>query len=886
MNVIDTLTLALGIDAKGIDVGLQEAQRKIDAGAKSLANSLLSPLKAALGGIVATFSLAAMTRQYLQQADSIGKMADAIGADMEEMQAWGEAAKRAGGSAEAFNGTVQGLTRSLQQAAQGAKGPAAQALQQLGVRATDTTGKARDAFEVLRDLAGKMEGMDKQKAMGLGQRLGIDRGTIMLLQSGRAAVDDLITRQKELGVYTKEDAEIAAKCNDAIADLSQTLKAAAAIVMRAIVPAITWVTKHLTALVKDFREHKTFYLTALGAIATVLSAKIIPSILKTLGIAKFISAPFLALYTIIVGLALLFEDLWVYANGGKSALPGIWKQLGTGEEVLEKFNKAWEKVKKTGDTVCNSLTKAVDEMFTFFAKEIDNFLLIFDGLFEVIDGLFNFDFEEVGHGLARAFTGAWNIISDIFESIFGDMDKMSVWDAVENGAKKAWDAIKKFAKGFFDGLPPEAQKNIKEIWDTITKIFNWEELKKKFNWEDISKAAQIAWDWIWQYITQGADTAWELAKKSAIAMFNALPPEAQKKLKEIWEAFKSFIHWDEIKDKFNWEEIKQNAQIAWDEIKTICTDVLEYLSGKLVFVSDIVDGIWTAIKGLFDFDFNKLGEGLGKAFNSAYNLIKDIFKDIFGLFDNIPLSAESAWDTAVEIAKTAWEKISGFATSFFNELDPELQHATKIVTAFIAAWAINKTIQGIISLGKEISTMGKIIEGAFSFAKKNPLFLILAVLALIILYWDDIEKAIKDFFAWLDKKLQWLWKLVEKISNAIKSVKEFLVGVSEGEKQRGESDTNAMTGIGDMHQYMPGAQKTTPPPTPKPQDNVSSGAVAHTTSNDSHDVTVTDNSNPTYNFYGPTDEAEAAATRIEKSRKQNLVQQAGSGVAFAGGSYL
>ena len=49
MNVTDTLTLAFGI-AKGIDTGLQEAQRKIDAGAKSLAHNLLSPLKAALGG--------------------------------------------------------------------------------------------------------------------------------------------------------------------------------------------------------------------------------------------------------------------------------------------------------------------------------------------------------------------------------------------------------------------------------------------------------------------------------------------------------------------------------------------------------------------------------------------------------------------------------------------------------------------------------------------------------------------------------------------------------------------------------------------------------------------------------------------------------------------
>lgn len=134
MTVLDTLTLALGIDSKGIDVGLADAQRKIDQGARSLANSLLSPFKAALGSLIAGFSLAAITRQYLQQADAIGKLSDSIGADMEDLQAWGEAAKRAGGSAEAFQGTVQSLTRNLQQAATNAKGPAAQALLNLASR--------------------------------------------------------------------------------------------------------------------------------------------------------------------------------------------------------------------------------------------------------------------------------------------------------------------------------------------------------------------------------------------------------------------------------------------------------------------------------------------------------------------------------------------------------------------------------------------------------------------------------------------------------------------------------------------------------------------------------------------------------------------------------
>lgn len=493
MNVIDTLFLSLGVDAKGIDKGLNEARAKIQAGAQGLANSLMAPFKTALGAVAAGLSLGAVTNQYLQQADAIGKMADSIGVDMEELQAWGEAAARAGGSAQGFQQSLQSMNRSLQLAAQG-QGEAAKMFQTFGIKVTDATGKARDSFDVLRDLAGAMEGMDKQKAMGFGQRLGLDRGTIMLLQSGKVAVDDLIRRQKELGVYTKEDAEITAKANDAIADLGQSMKAAAAIFMRAIVPAITWVTEHLTALVQDFRKHKTFYLAGLGAIAAFLAAKMIPTLVRVGFLNARIWAPYAVVAGIIAGLALIFDDLWTYMNGGKSALEDYWKTLGTGPELLEKFNKAWQAVKEKGGAVLEGLKNIAKGVFDFFARNIDSFMTMFDGVWDMLDGLFNFDFEKIGRGLGKAFTGAMTLIGKVFDDIFAGMEKMSVWDAVEKGARAVWDVIKKLAVGFFEGLPKEAQDKLVRLWTDIKAAFHWDELKEAFaaiwniDWEKIKNA--------------------------------------------------------------------------------------------------------------------------------------------------------------------------------------------------------------------------------------------------------------------------------------------------------------------------------------------------------------------------------------------------------------
>lgn len=647
MTVLDTLMLALGVDTKGMDKGLNEAQQKMQAASKSLASNLLSPMKAAFGALAAGLSLGAVTSQYLTQADAIGKMADSIGADIEELQAWGEAAARAGGSAQAFQGSLQAMNRNIQLAAQG-QGEAAKSFQQFGISVKDANGKARDSFDVLRDLAGAMEGMDKQKAMGFGQRLGLDRGTIMLLQSGKVAVDDLIRRQKELGVYTKEDAEIAAKANDAIADLGQTLKAAGAIFMRAIVPAITWVTEHLTALVQDFRKHKTFYLAGLGAIAAFMTAKMIPQLIRVGLLNARIWAPYAAVAAVIAGLALIFDDLWTYMHGGKSALEDYWAVLGTGPELLEKFNKAWAKVKEKAGSVLNGVKNIAKGVFDFFIEHIDSFMLMFDGIWDILDGLFNFDFKKIGKGLGEAFSGAWSLISGVFDSIFTGMEKMSVWDMVQKGAKAAWDAIKSLALVFFKGLPESAQQWITQTWNNIVGVWDWKNLGTKFSQAFFSAAATVAEildglfaeasniDWwgivvtsakaIWETAQNIAQNAWQAIKQFAIGFFIGLPQDAQEKLARLWETITGLFQWDSLKKSFT-----DVFSIDWESIKKAIVDTFDKAVAAIKkMFSDWIDGLIADIKGIIDMipgmgTVKKAAGAVGDAASSAWGTVKGWF---------------------------------------------------------------------------------------------------------------------------------------------------------------------------------------------------------------------------------------------------------------------
>jgi flagellin-specific chaperone FliS len=500
MNVIDTLFLALGVDTKGMDAGLAQAQQKIDAAAKGMAQGLMSPLKTAFGALAAGFSLSAITRQYLQQADSIGKMAESIGADVEELQAWGEAAARAGGSAQGFYASVQSLNRNLQLLAKLGKGPAADAFRELGIKTKDATGKARDGFEVLRDLAGILQGMDKQKAIAFGQRIGLDRGTILLLRSGRAAIDDMIRRQKELGLYTKEDTEIAGEANDAIDDLAQALKGGAAIIMRHIVPVITWVAKHLKEVVLFFKEHKELVVAGLTIIAAIITARLLPAMTKLAAKTALAFAPFLMLAAVVGGAAAVIEDFWYYMNGYESSrtLEKFWKKLGTGPELLAKFKKAWENAKKSASKAWDNITSATKKFFGYFKPALEPAKNLLDDFFDTLTNISEGNYEEAGKALGMAFVDAIELIKALFkglwQSITDDAGEIS-FDKVIEQAKVMADSIKNFIWGAIKTITPRLVAELAKLPRILGKgILNLAETPMKltkmlFEWLETGEAS-------------------------------------------------------------------------------------------------------------------------------------------------------------------------------------------------------------------------------------------------------------------------------------------------------------------------------------------------------------------------------------------------------------
>lgn len=466
-TAIDEFFISIGIDPieaeKGIsrlDKSLSAGLNSIDKGASRLASkmpadftkglgkteeafkrassNISNVLKSMFAPIAAIFGLSRAFSDYTSQADAVGKLSTELGVNGEKLQMWGEAAKRAGGTAEGLQGSIRALRSNLAQFKMTGQSGLMLPLARMGIDMNSLRG---DSFEVLRSLASKMEGMSHDRAMRLGKTLGLDAGTIGLLQKGSKEIDALITRQKELGVYTKRDMETAEKWRNALYDLQQVFQSASAIIMRVVVPPLKYVADLLTDGIIFLRQHEPFLIALVTGIAAALSLTLLPAIGKVLAAL----APMLTAFAPIAAAALLFDDLWTYAQGGESALSDLWSQFGTGEQIMAGLTAAWEDVKDALGLIMDKLKAGLAYLFDGLSPLLPVFAPIVDAVKSIYSALSE---------LSGLIGSIWSLITDLgaaFLALFTDADPSSTTEKVSL-LKAAVELVAIGIKGLADGI--------------------------------------------------------------------------------------------------------------------------------------------------------------------------------------------------------------------------------------------------------------------------------------------------------------------------------------------------------------------------------------------------------------------------------------------------
>jgi hypothetical protein len=261
--------------------------KQVEGATQSL-TSKLGPLSGALGALapIATIGgLGALVGRTIELGDSMNDMSQRTGVSVESLARFRKAAATSGTDIDAVAKSLVKLSKGLYETAQTGKGPASEALQTLGISATDATGKLKTADQVTLEIANKFktmpDGIEKTAlAMQLFGKSGADM--IPMLNEGGKAIESLSVKM------TAAFAKKADKYNDKLAMLGGKVGGLAAGLTVALLPALDATATALTAVIDAFTMLPGPIQAAVGGVALLavgftLLAPIITSVVTVLG---------------------------------------------------------------------------------------------------------------------------------------------------------------------------------------------------------------------------------------------------------------------------------------------------------------------------------------------------------------------------------------------------------------------------------------------------------------------------------------------------------------------------------------------------------------------------------------------------------------------------
>jgi hypothetical protein len=405
LNATDQMTNKVGADFSRM------------AGSAAAALAAVISLGAIVTGVVAT----------AQASDRLGKLADSIDENVESIDAWGQAVKRSGGDVSGFEGSLVSLTEKLQDLKIKGENEMSPVLRMIGVDARNMAGQIKQPLPLLLELASAFEKMSKADSKGLGAKLGLDTGTIMLLQQGRRAVEDLVARQKMLGVTTKEAAEIAAKFNMQLDDTGQVFRSLFIGIGSMVLPMLTAFLKQVEKGVIYLRDHKDAVIGFFIGVAAAITAFFLPAMIKAAIAVAAATWPFLLIVGAItamgVAFALVYEDIMAFRAGHASLIGDIFEKWPAVKILAQSIGAA---ITWVFDSL-SALWTLIGELFTNPTKASQNF---FDRLDEAqqkflsalpelqaaadsIQGIFT----TLGDGITSVWRAVWEVVSTIIQQV-------------------------------------------------------------------------------------------------------------------------------------------------------------------------------------------------------------------------------------------------------------------------------------------------------------------------------------------------------------------------------------------------------------------------------------------------------------------------------------
>lgn len=398
MSLLESFLLSFKTDADKASDDVEGLNKNLDdtgGAAKKAAQGVDVMVKSVAGLLAAYISLDAIRGKIFNQAlavDTVGKFSETLGFNAQMVDAWGASVERNGGSAEGFRATLAGLNDQLKNQAAFGTGDIAQTLSRVGINAFDAQGKLKDTFAVMLELSDVFKDMSKQDSSLIGKKLGLDQGTILLLQQSRYSLENLVEQQRQFGGVTDASYKASAEFNDEMDNSSRIFNSWFQKANTTILPVLTEMSQGFRGMVNWAKDHETLVTGFFIAMGGAVLSYALPPMLLLAGSVLAATAPFIAIGAAIaavsIGFAILYEDVAAYLGGQESFIGDLAKKYEWFGGVV--------------DSVIGGIKYTFDQL----EKDLDWIKLLFTNPMEAIEKL------------KQGFIDLFGFVGDLF----GDMD--------------------------------------------------------------------------------------------------------------------------------------------------------------------------------------------------------------------------------------------------------------------------------------------------------------------------------------------------------------------------------------------------------------------------------------------------------------------------------